>query len=166
MFGLSELGNIHARTPRNSDLNLAIGGHNVTFVQMYTSIIKSTDEKEPLMLRPHLLTYLLGREYVSKRPKFLSVWKEVDTQKTKLEILEMCHPNVPFDARFEVVITEDDPQFLADFRHHQLLKLLVTDALLVRVSAFYSRGFVKRLISFFLTYRSLLSNFQDMLATW
>jgi hypothetical protein len=85
--------------------------------------------------------------YVSKRPKFLSLWKEVDTQKTKLEILEMCHPNVPFDARFEVVITEDDSQFFADFHHHQLLRLLVTDGLLVRVTAFYSRGFVKQSIS-------------------
>ena len=134
MFGLSELGNITCKSPRNADLDSAIGDHNVTFMQMYTPIIKSTDEKEPLMLRPHLLTYLLGREYVSKRPKFNSIWKEVDTQRTKLELLEMCHPSVPFDARVEVVITGDSPLFLSDFHHHRLLKLLVTDKLLVRVS--------------------------------
>ena len=96
MFGLSELGNITSRSLRSADLDSAIGNHNVTFVQMYTPIIiKSTDEKEVLMLRPHLLTYLLGWEYVTKRQKFKSIWEEVDTHRTKLELLEMCHPSVP-----------------------------------------------------------------------
>ena len=44
---------------------------------------------------------------VCKCPKFKSIWREVDKQITKLELLRMCHPSVPFDVRVEVVITGD-----------------------------------------------------------
>ena len=40
---------------------------------------------------------------------------------TKLELLEVCHPTVPFEARLEIVLTEDDPSFLAYIHHRTLI---------------------------------------------
>ena len=85
-------------------------------------MVKAMEERVPLRVRPHLLTYLLGdsEEYVSSRDKkFGEVWQEVDSQRTKLELLEVCHPTVPYAARCEIVLTEDDPSFLGSILHRQ-----------------------------------------------
>lgn len=134
LFGLSELGSAYAADPTNPDLTEGVDGHRVTYVQLYTSTVKAMESRVPLQGRPHLLTYLLGEGYVSTSRRFREVWQEVDTQRTKLELLEACQPDVPFDARFELVLTEDDPSFLASIRHRALVRSLVLDGLLVQVS--------------------------------
>ena len=55
----------------------------------------------------------------------------MDSKRTKLKLLEVCHPNVPFNARFEIVMTEDDPSFLAHIRHRALARFMVLDRLLI-----------------------------------
>ena len=43
---------------------------------------------------PHLLTYLFGEGYISEREKFGQVWQEVDTKRTRLELVEIFRPTV------------------------------------------------------------------------
>lgn len=87
----------------------------------------------PLITRPHLLTFLLGAEYVKSNPKFKKVWEEVDTQRTMHELLEVEHPTVPFDARMELVITGNDISFLSAFRHKRLARAVLHDGLMIKV---------------------------------
>ena len=96
-------------------------------------MVKAMEERVPLRVRPHLLTYLLGEGYVSSRDKFGEVWQEVDLQRTKLELLEVCHPTVPYAARCELVLTDDDPSFLGSILHRTLARMIVMDRLLIRV---------------------------------
>ena len=79
----------------------------------------------PLADRPHLLTYLLGKECVSRRSKFGKVWTEVDTETCRSELIELANPNVPIEARFEAVLTGDDPSFLS-FNHWLLSSCMYT----------------------------------------
>lgn len=122
-----------ATNPRNPNLDHAVGGATVTYLQLYTSMVKAMEERVPLRVRPHLLTYLLGEGYVRSRSKFGEVWQEVDSQRTKLELLEVCHPMVPHAARCELVLTEDDPSFLSTILHRTLARIIVVDRLLVKV---------------------------------
>jgi hypothetical protein len=103
-------------------------------VVFYTPLAKSFEEQIPLQVRPYLLTYLLGRSYMSRKAKFRQLWNEVETERVRHELLEACQPNIPFDARLEVVITEDDPSFLASFNHKALARVIVVDRLLVKVN--------------------------------
>ena len=135
LFGLSELGNTTFHFPNNPNLEGAAGNHNVTYAVFYTPMAKAFEDRIPLEARPYLLTYLLGQGYVSRRPKFQQLWKEVETERTRHQLLEACRPNVPFDARLEVVITEDDPSFLASFDHNALARVVVVDRLLVKVNS-------------------------------
>lgn len=121
---LSELGNIFGTNSSNPDL---VDSHYVTYVQLYTSMVKAMEQCVPLHVRPHLLTYLLGEGYISSRNKFREVWQEVDSKRSKLERLEVCHPNVPFDTRFEIVLTEDDRSFLDHIRHRGLARFTVVE---------------------------------------
>jgi hypothetical protein len=99
-------------------------------------MVKAMEERVPLQVRPNLLTYLLGEGYVRNRPnKFGKVWREVDSQRTRFELIEVCHPGVQHEARLEVVVTEEDPSFLSQIRHRTLARLLVEDRLLIRVSS-------------------------------
>ena len=79
--------------PFNNELEAAVGGH-ITFLQTYTPTVKAMEDRVPLDVRPNLLTYLLGRVYVSTKSKFQKVWEEVVTQRTKFEILEVLQPSV------------------------------------------------------------------------
>ena len=47
----------------------------------------------------------------------------------------MVHPQIPIDARMELVITEDDTSYLASFGHRRLARMILKDRLLVQVSA-------------------------------
>ena len=116
LFGILELGNIFKSDTQNPDLDAAFGGHNVTYIQLYLSMVKAMEQRVPLQVRPHLLTYLLMEGYVSSKDKFQ--W-EVDSNQTKHEVMEACHPTVPFDARLEMVVTEDDAAFLASINHRR-----------------------------------------------
>ena len=60
---------------------------------------------------PNLLTYLLGKGFVSGSAKFKGVWDKIHTQLTLYELLEVVHPAVPLDARMELVVTRR-------LRHH------------------------------------------------
>lgn len=138
MFGLTELANVHVHSPRSSVVEAATGGR-VTFLQHYTPMVKSLHQGDNtvsdmlLMARPHLLTYLLGAGYVSKRAKFKHVWDEVSTQQTLHEICEAVHPSVPFEARMEVVITDRTLSFLSSFRHEHIARAVIRDGLLIKV---------------------------------
>jgi hypothetical protein len=80
LFGLSELGNVVSHNPRNPNLESAISGARVPYIQLYTSMVKAMVERVPLQVRPNLLTYLLREGYVRSRPKkFGEVWREVDS---------------------------------------------------------------------------------------
>ena len=100
---------------------------------IYTPITKPLEELTPLQVQPYLLTYLLGQRYVSTKPKFRDLWNEMETERTRDILLEACQPTVQLDARLEVVITEDDPSFLASFNHKALARVVVIDKLLVKV---------------------------------
>ena len=106
----------------------------MTYIQLYSSMVKAMEQRVPLQVRPHLLTYLLGEGYVSSKDKFQWVWREVDSNRTKHELMEACHPTIPFDARLEMVVTEDDAAFLASINHRRLARTMVLDRLLIRVS--------------------------------
>ena len=134
LFGLSELGNVSVPCPRNPAIEAVTGGHFVAYVQHYTPKVKGMEDKAPLMARPHLMTYLLGAEYVKKRAKFKTVWEEVNTQRSMHELLEVVHPTVPFDARMEIVITGNDASFLSSFRHKHLARAVVGEGLLIKVT--------------------------------
>ena len=58
----------------------------------------------------------------------------MDSKRTKVELLEACHPNIPFDTRFETVLTENDPSFLVHICHRALARFMVVDRLLVQVT--------------------------------
>ena len=133
LFGLSELRNVFARSPKNPNLEHAVSGATLTYVQPYISMVKAMEERVPLHVRPRLLTYLIGEGYVSSRVKFGEVWQEVDSQQAKLELLEVCHPIVPYAARVEIVLTEDNPSFLGPILHRTLARTIVVDRLLIQV---------------------------------
>ena len=67
---------------------------NISYLQAYTSTVKVTEDREPLQVKPHLLTYLFGEGYVSGREKFGQVWQEVDTKRTRLKLVEIFRPTV------------------------------------------------------------------------
>lgn len=134
LFGLTELANVYVPSPRNPFVEAATGGHKVTFLQHYTPMVKAMENEPSLRVRPHLLTYLLGAKYVSKRAKFKQVWDEVNTQRTLHELLELMHPTVPFDARMEVVITDNNVSFLSSFCHKRLARAVMREGLLIKVS--------------------------------
>ena len=92
-------------------MEAAVGGH-LTYLQAYTSTVKAMNDREPLQVRPHLLTYLLGESYVSGKEKFRQVWQEVDTRRTRLELTEIFRQTVPLKASLEVGLTGDGPFFL------------------------------------------------------
>ena len=119
--------------PRNPSLQAAVGARDLPYVQFYTPLVKAMEEQVPLASKPNL-TYLLGEGYVSGSHKFRSMWQEVDTQRTKHELLEAVHPTVPMEARLEVVLTDEDPGFLTSFRHHTIACMVVAGRLLVKVS--------------------------------
>ena len=100
----------------------------------YTPTFKAMESRVPLATRPHLLTYLLGSQYVSTKSKFNKVWSEVNEDRTKLELQEVVDPRIPLEARLEVVITEDNPSFLSSFNHQKLAKYVINDKLLIKVS--------------------------------
>ena len=73
-FGLYELANVYMPMPFCPALHAAVGNYPVVHLQHYTPFIKGMDnDVAPLLERPHLMTYLLGEGYISKRPKFKSV---------------------------------------------------------------------------------------------
>ena len=108
------------------------------FLQHYTPMVKAMEQKVPLKSKPHLLTYILGTRYVSSTVKMAELWKEVDTERTRLELEEIANPDLQIDARFEVVITENYSSFLSHFDHRLVSKRLVEDRLLVQVSVVVS----------------------------
>ena len=109
LFSLWELGNLTVKGPVQPVLEEAIGPQGrLAYVQLYTPFIKGMDERVPLVFRPHLLTYMLGEQYVRTNQKFKKVWDEVQTQRTRKELMEMANPSVAFEARLEVVVTGGD----------------------------------------------------------
>ena len=66
------------------------------------------------------------------------MWDEVDNERTRLELEEVADPRLLMEARFEIVITDDDPSFLSSIRHRKVARLLVVDRLLVKVSSVLS----------------------------
>ena len=111
-----------------------MGNHQVVHLQHYTPTVKSLQEKTPLAAKPHLLTFLLGSTYISRQAKFASTWREVSSGRMVKQLIESNRPEVSLPARFEVVITEEDPSFLDDIDHRTIVRLFVVDRLLVKVS--------------------------------
>ena len=130
---MSELGNITAGMPTHPVLQWAVGDRCVTYAQFYTPTAKAMDERVPLKGHPYLLTYLLGKVYVSTQSKFKHLWDEISTHRTFYELLEVVHPSVPLNARMEIVVTDDDTSFLASHGHHRLTRRFIKDGLLVKV---------------------------------
>ena len=92
--------------PRNPSLQAVVGARDLPYIQFYTPLVKAMEERVPLASKPNLLTYLLGEGYMSGSHKFRTMWQEVDTQRTKHELLEAVHPTVPMEARPEVVLSD------------------------------------------------------------
>lgn len=55
-------------------------------------------------------------------------------ERTKHKLMEAAHPDVPFQARLEVVIATSDLSFVSMFDHHSIAKQVIDDRLLVKVS--------------------------------
>ena len=135
LFGLTELGSVFIQKPKNPSLEAAVGGNKVVYAQHYTPTVKALEERVPLAGRPNLLTYLLGTGFVSSTSRFAKVWDEVNKERTRLELEEVADPCLPIDARFEIVMTDDNPSFLSSICHRKVARLLVVDRLLVKVSS-------------------------------
>lgn len=88
VFGLSEIGNVTVGCLINPSLE-AVCGHNIVYVQHYTPTVKAMQDRVPLATRPHLLTYLLGKRYVSTHSKFKGLCTEVERERTRRELLEV-----------------------------------------------------------------------------
>ena len=130
LFGLTELANL---APNNPTLEAAIGNRTVQYLHLYTPMVKALQERVttggaavPSHVPPR-------KGYVSRRSKFQSVWREVNHERTRHELLEACRPNVPFDARLEVVVTDDDVSFMSCFDHQAIARAVLVDRLLVKV---------------------------------
>jgi hypothetical protein len=134
LFGLTELGNVYVQKPQNPCLEAALGGHEVIFLQHYTSTVKALEEQVPLSTGPNLLSISPGTGYVGSSPRLAEVWQEVKKERTRLKLEEIAEPRFQLDARFEIVITDDDPSFLSSIRHGKVAELLVQDGLLVKVN--------------------------------
>lgn len=88
LISLWELGNL-IKNPVQPVLEDAIGPQGrLDYVQLYTPFFKGMDECVPLISRPHLLTFMLGEQYVQTNRKFKEVWDEVRTQRTRKELME------------------------------------------------------------------------------
>lgn len=135
LFGLWEVGNVTVNYPRHRELQQDVGvGGSLLYVQAYTPLAKALEDRVPLVGRPNLLTYMLGERYVSTSPKFKAVWDEVRTERTKHELLEVTHPDVPFEARLEFVVGGSDFSFVSTFDHYSIAERVIDDQLLVKVS--------------------------------
>lgn len=134
LFSLWELGNLTVKDPMQQVLEEAIGPRGrLTYVQLYTPFVKGMDERVPLVARPHLLTYMLGEQYIQTNKKFKKVWDEVRTHRTRKELMEIANPSVAFEARLEVVVTGGDLSFLSSFDHASIAQAVVDDRLLIKV---------------------------------
>ena len=91
----------------------------------------------PLVARPHLLTFVLGEDYVRTNHKFKKVWEEVHTQRTRKELMEVANHGEPFEARLEVVVMGSNLSFLSAFDHAKIALAVVDDRLLVKVRRVY-----------------------------
>ena len=135
LFGLWELGNLTVKAPLHPELEQAASrSGNMVYLQLYTPFVKTLEDRMPLLYRPNLLTYMLGERYIRMSPKFRKVWEEVNSEKTKHELMEAAHPDVPFQARLEVVIKGRDLSFLASFDHCSIAQMVIESRLLVKVS--------------------------------
>ena len=134
LVSLWELGNLTVRGPVHQVVEEAIGPRGrLAYVQLYMPFVKGMDEHVPLVARPHLLTYMLGEQYIWTNQKFKKVWDKVQTQRTRQELMEMANPSVAFEARFEVVVTGRDLSFLSVFDHASIAQAVVDDQLLIKV---------------------------------
>ena len=96
-------------------------------MQAYTPSVKALEDRVPLVGRPNLLTYMLGEQYISRNPKFKTVWDEVRMERTKHELLEVIHPGVPLEARLELVIGGSNFSFLSTLNHGSIAQRVLDD---------------------------------------
>ena len=89
--------------PVHPVLEEAVGpSARLVYLQLYTPMIKVMEERVPPIAKPHLLTYMLGKDYVKNSPKF-KVWDEVNSGRTRKELIELSRIDERFEARFKVV---------------------------------------------------------------
>ena len=137
LFGLTELGGFTTPSPKVPALIAAFAGNSaphLTYCQCYCPFIKGMENRVPLLGRPNLVTYLLGKQYVSQRSCFKEMWEEVSTRRTQQELREMISPTAPLPARLEIVVRSTSTSFLESFGHRALSKAIVKAGLLVKVS--------------------------------
>ena len=90
LFGLTELSNFTKDSPKVPALDAAFGNSHprLTYCQCYSPFIEGLEKPVPLLGRPNLVTYLLGKAYISQRSCFKEVWGEVSTRRTQRELQE------------------------------------------------------------------------------
>ena len=82
LFSLWEIGNLMVKFPVHPVLEEAVGpSARLVYLQLYTPIIKVMEECVPLTAKPHLLTYMLGEDYINNSPKFKKVWDEEEADR-------------------------------------------------------------------------------------
>jgi hypothetical protein len=134
LFSLWELGNLTVKFPVHDELEAAVGpSATLMFLQLYTPFVKAMEERVPLVARPHLLSYMLGEDYVRRNRRFKKIWDEVHSERTRKELMEIVSIGEPFEARLEVVLMGRDLSFLSEFNHVKLAQAVVDDRLLVKV---------------------------------
>lgn len=120
--------------PVHDVLEDAIGpSARLMYLQLYTPFVKAMEERVPLVARPHLLTYMLGEEYVKTNKRFKTIWGEVHSGRMGRELMEIVSTCEPFEARLEVVLMGRDLSFLPEFDHTKIAQAVVDDRLLVKV---------------------------------
>ena len=113
LFSLWEIGNLIVKFPVHPVLEEAVGPSvRLVYLQLYTPMTKVMEECVPMIAKPHLLTYMLGEDYVKNSPNFKKVWDEVNSGRTRKELIELSRIGEPFEARLEVVVTGRDFSFL------------------------------------------------------
>ena len=119
LFSRWDIGNLMVKFPVHPVLEEAVGSlARLVYLQLYTPMIKAMEERVPLIAKPHLLTYMLGEDYVKNSPKFKKVWDEVNSGRTRKELIELSRIGEPFEARLKVVVTGRDFSFLPHFVQH------------------------------------------------
>ena len=120
--------------PVHDVLEDAVGpSARLMYLQLYTPFVKAMEERVPLVARPHLLTYMLGEEYIKTNRRFRTIWDEVHSERTKRELMEIVSTGEPFEARLEVVLMGSDLSFLSEFDHTKIAQEVVDDRLLMKV---------------------------------
>lgn len=142
LMGLTELGNIACQFPRAWGISQALqncwsepSSIVLTFAQMYTPSISPVGKYQPFLLHPFLLSFILGRQYVSTKPSMKALRESTEQELDYRILMEAVVRQLSNShARFEVVVTSTSLTDLLDVDSTKLARTVKSAKLAVEVS--------------------------------